>query len=338
MQANRPGQPGSVVALPPGIPFTLQLTVVFVASLTDAVNACGSPSGTDAIAGATDTPTLGGGGCNGAEPTRPLQPRNDATRSNAGRQWLGVRGGKQRPRSFVLASIAAPSARRVPVRCSETRLCRQDRLATLKEENNVSKAHTVSVLLKFKNRERAAEPKNWFEDSVSSDDGSVPSWEKHAGTAIQFGANCIRRFERTAQSATLRAVDTGAHGLNNRTMPRPEAAHRVKSYSAATGYVYQYYFYEVEKKKLAAAEGTEYVYMASVDRKHVFPVRIFVAREALENWSARTGRQFTGTEEYAVAKMRLFQAFDELEGFSEKTPELIVNETNLETLLGQLDF
>jgi len=121
-------------------------------------------------------------------------------------------------------------------------------------------------------------------------------------------------------------------------MPRPEAAHRVKSYSAATGYVYQYYFYEVEKSKRGEAEGTEYVYMASVDRKHVFPVRIFVKKDALEKWSSRTGREFTGTEEYAVAKMRLFQAFDEEDGLSAKTSDLAVDESNLEALLGQLDL
>jgi hypothetical protein len=121
-------------------------------------------------------------------------------------------------------------------------------------------------------------------------------------------------------------------------MPRPEAGHRVKSYSAATGYVYQYYFYEVEKSKRGAAEGTEYVYMASVDRKHVFPVRIFVKKEALEKWTARTGRQFTGTEEYAVAKMRLFQAFDEVEDLSSKTPDLSVDDSNLDNLLSQLDL
>jgi hypothetical protein len=128
--------------------------------------------------------------------------------------------------------------------------------------------------------------------------------------------------------------------LNNPCMPRPEAAHRVKSYSAATGYVYQYYFYEVEKTKRGAAEGTEYVYMVSVDRKHVFPVRIFVRKDALEKWSARTGREFTGTEEYAVAKMRLFQAFDEVEGFllSAKIPDLPVDESNLDALLSQLDL
>ena len=134
-------------------------------------------------------------------------------------------------------------------------------------------------------------------------------------------------------------VDKSAVGLNNPGMPRPEVAHRVKSYSAATGYVYQYYFYEVEKSKRGPTAGTEYVYMASVDRKHVFPVKIFVAKEALEKWSARTGRQFSGTEEYAVAKMRLFQAFDEVEGFSLAiTPELLVDESNLDALLAQLDL
>lgn len=121
-------------------------------------------------------------------------------------------------------------------------------------------------------------------------------------------------------------------------MPRPEAAHRVKSYSAATGYVYQYYFYEVEKAMRGRVEGTEYTYMASVDRKHVFPVKIFVSKEGLDKWSARTGREFTGTEEYALAKMRLFQAFDEVEGLAEKPPPLGVDESNLDALLSQLDL
>ena len=121
-------------------------------------------------------------------------------------------------------------------------------------------------------------------------------------------------------------------------MPRPEAVRRVKSYSAATGYVYQYYFYEVEKSRRGSSRGTEYVYMVSVDRQHVFPVRIFVQRDALEKWSASTGQQLTGTEEYAVAKMRLFQAFDEIEVLAAKPPDLTVDSSNLEGLLSQLDI
>src|SRR6202795_5010298 len=110
-------------------------------------------------------------------------------------------------------------------------------------------------------------------------------------------------------------------------MPRPEAVRRVKSYSAATGHVYQYYFYEVEKARRGGLNGTEYVYMVSIDRKKVFPVKIFVVKDALEKWSVRTGQLLTGTEEYAVAKMRLFQAFDEIEGLADRPPELAVDDT-----------
>ena len=134
------------------------------------------------------------------------------------------------------------------------------------------------------------------------------------------------------------AVDTAVLGLNNLSMLRPEAVRRVKSYSAATGHVYQYYFYEVEKARRGASSGTEYVYMVSVDRKKVFPVKVFVVKDALEKWSARTGQQLTGTEEYAVAKIRLFQAFDEIEGLAAQTPELLVDDTNLDNLLSQLDL
>src|SRR5512135_3128428 len=97
---------------------------------------------------------------------------------------------------------------------------------------------------------------------------------------FNLGQNAIfLQVELRRHAAGRSLVDMTALGLNNPCMPRPEAAHRIKSYSAATGYVYQYYFYEVEKSKRGAAAGTEYVYMVSVDRKHVFPVRIFVARD-----------------------------------------------------------
>ncbi len=121
-------------------------------------------------------------------------------------------------------------------------------------------------------------------------------------------------------------------------MARPEAARRVKSYSAATGFVYQYYFFEVEKTKRGAAAGTEYVYMVSVDRKTVFPLRVFVRRDAVESWAARVGRPLSGTEEYAIAKMRLFQAFDEIEDINAKSPDLLVDDSNLDALLSQLDI
>jgi hypothetical protein len=121
-------------------------------------------------------------------------------------------------------------------------------------------------------------------------------------------------------------------------MARPEVARRVKSYSAATGYVYQYYFYEVLKTRRAGAAGSEYVYMVSVDRKKVFPLRIFVQRDGLDQWSRGAGRELTGTEEYAVAKMRLFEALDEIPDLANGQPELIVDGSNIEELLSRLDI
>jgi hypothetical protein len=133
-------------------------------------------------------------------------------------------------------------------------------------------------------------------------------------------------------------IDTRLSEQNNHCMARPETVRRVKSYSAASGYVYQYYFYEVQKTRFDNADGVEYVYMVSVDRKKVFPVRIFIRRDALDKRAAAKGYELSGTEEYAVAKMRLFRAFDEVEDLETHQHVLIVDTTNLEDLLSELDL
>jgi hypothetical protein len=113
---------------------------------------------------------------------------------------------------------------------------------------------------------------------------------------------------------------------------------RVKTYSAATGFVYQYCFREIQHSRRGFSRGTDYVYLVSADRKTMFPLAVFVRRDAVERWSRSTGRTLTGTEEYAVAKMRLFQAFDETENLSAESADLQVDESNLEQLLALLDL
>jgi len=133
-------------------------------------------------------------------------------------------------------------------------------------------------------------------------------------------------------------VDSLGNPSNNPIMPKPETVRRIKSYSAATGYVYQYQFQDAHSANEGSASGNEYVYYVSADRKTMFPVRIFVPRDSVESWSKKTGRTLTGTEEYAVAKMRLFQALDELEDFATARPKLTVDESNLGALLERLDL
>lgn len=120
-------------------------------------------------------------------------------------------------------------------------------------------------------------------------------------------------------------------------MQKPETVRRVKSYSAATGFVYQYQFQDVHAAN-QAEPGNEYVYYVSADRKTMFPIRIFISRRAVETWKKQNRRGLTGTEEYAVAKMRLFQAFDEVEDFAGLRPDLRVDDSNLADLLARLDL
>jgi hypothetical protein len=135
-------------------------------------------------------------------------------------------------------------------------------------------------------------------------------------------------------------IDFVAWGFNNSPMPRPDAVRRIKTYSAADGYVYQYYFYEGNRASRGGNSGGEFTYIISADRQANFPFKIFVKQAALEAWAKQNGRPLTSSEEYAVAKMRLFQAFDEgvvKAPASGKEPvEANVDEVNLEDLLGQL--
>jgi hypothetical protein len=114
--------------------------------------------------------------------------------------------------------------------------------------------------------------------------------------------------------------------------------HRIKSYSAATGYVYQYQFREVRPIRRGLSFGNEYTYQVSADRKNSFPLNIFVRRDAVDRWGRQTGRPITGTEEYAAAKMRLFEAFDQIPDLAAKEPELVVDDSNLAELLARLDI
>ena len=125
-------------------------------------------------------------------------------------------------------------------------------------------------------------------------------------------------------------------------MTGPAPVRRIKSYSAASGFVYQYQFHEVNHALRDAQPGNEYIYYVSADRKTMFPLKIFVGRAAVEDGGKRIGRTLSGTEEYAVAKMRLFQAFDEVEDLAAKlsggaAPELTVDGADVERLLSQLD-
>jgi len=109
---------------------------------------------------------------------------------------------------------------------------------------------------------------------------------------------------------------------------------RQKTYSAQSGHVYQY-FYEGYRAITAA---NEYVFDVSADRRTSMPVSVIVELAAVESWNAAHGRTLTGTEQYAVAKLALFQAFDEREEPSQMSQEVRVRPADLAAILESLDI
>jgi hypothetical protein len=88
----------------------------------------------------------------------------------------------------------------------------------------------------------------------------------------------------------------------------------MKTYTAQTGYVYQYYFVG-QREALASdpeAPATEYIFDVTSDRKTIYAVSVFLGPRAAEAWSAARGRALTQPECYAAVKLRLMQGFDEI--------------------------
>ncbi len=113
---------------------------------------------------------------------------------------------------------------------------------------------------------------------------------------------------------------------------------RMKTYTGGQGYVYQYYF--VGKRAALArdpeAPATEYIFDVTSDRKTTYSVSVFLRDEPLKQWASAHGRALTDAEQYGAVKMRLFQAFDEIEDMLAQGRRLQVDANTLEQVLGTL--
>jgi hypothetical protein len=112
----------------------------------------------------------------------------------------------------------------------------------------------------------------------------------------------------------------------------------MKTYTGGQGYVYQYYF--VGKRAALpdspGAPAQEYIFDVTSDRKTTFAVSVFLPDDAVRGWAGRHGRALTDAEQYGAVKMRLFQAFDEIEDMMASGRQLPVNDDSLEKTLGLL--
>jgi len=113
---------------------------------------------------------------------------------------------------------------------------------------------------------------------------------------------------------------------------------RLKTYTGAQGYVYQYYF--VGKRAALAndaeAPATEFVFDVTSDRKLTYAISVFLPQGAIDGWNREHGRPLNDAEQYAAVKMRLFRAFDELENVKEQGRRLSIDVALLDEALGSL--
>ncbi len=126
------------------------------------------------------------------------------------------------------------------------------------------------------------------------------------------------------------------------TVPGPlhgaPAVQRQKSYSAQTGYVYQYFYQGYRGSERAGQDGNEYVFQVTSDRKSSFPLTIFLPASAVELWQRGHGRALTATEQYAAVKMALFEAFDERASLGPADAEVELAAADVERHLATLDI
>jgi hypothetical protein len=111
---------------------------------------------------------------------------------------------------------------------------------------------------------------------------------------------------------------------------------RQKTYSAQSGYVYQYYYEGHRAFRRDGDEGTEFVFDVSADRKTSTAVSVFLSGAAVRSWEERHDRALISSERYATAKMALFQAFDERAHPGLIKQDILVRAADIEAILSGL--
>ena len=152
------------------------------------------------------------------------------------------------------------------------------------------------------------------------------------GAAYKVAAPVSTPLGPTAATAT-----SDRSSFHNVGMSNPPVR-RVKTYTGAQGYVYQYYF--VGKRPALPddpeAPATEFIFDVTSDRKLTYAVSVFLPERTRAAWSQIHGRPLNDAEQYAAVKLRLFRAFDELQDVKAHGRRLSIDTALLEEGLTSL--
>ncbi len=109
---------------------------------------------------------------------------------------------------------------------------------------------------------------------------------------------------------------------------------RIKTYSANSGFVYEYRFTSHD----ADGKGDSYHFSTTQDRKTSFDAVVFLPVKSIREWETAQDRTLTPTERYAIAKMALFAAFDQAVTPCDLPRPVTVNPTEVREILQSLDI
>src|SRR4051812_16079278 len=139
---------------------------------------------------------------------------------------------------------------------------------------------------------------------------------KSSGSPIWRLLPAIRKSSRIAKGRNNRSLRRGNLDIrpamfdwfHKKQAPLTGApkVRRQKTYSAESGYVYQYFYEGQRPAKRDGSAGTEFVFNMSADRKSSSPVSVFLSDQAIEGWQGEHGREVSSPEGYAGAKLALF--------------------------------
>lgn len=116
------------------------------------------------------------------------------------------------------------------------------------------------------------------------------------------------------------------------------AVRRQKTYSAQSGFAYQYFYQGRRSVHRQGAPCTEYVFEVTADRRNTVPVSVFLPEASLAAWIDEHRRDLTAAERYGLAKLALFQAFDERPGPSHLSHPVELRTADVQAIAATLDL
>lgn len=114
------------------------------------------------------------------------------------------------------------------------------------------------------------------------------------------------------------------------------AVRRIKTYAAESGYAYEYFYEGHRQWRDGLGHGVEFEFRVSAGREQWLPAAVVVADRAVHVWETAHARTLSPTERYAIAKLALFQAFDERSAPPETALEVRVAAAEVEAIAERL--